>query len=390
MEQMARPREAVEPPRVPDRRRFYCPELDGLRFYAFLGVFLCHMFPLDNTFYQNEHLPFPGLWAAIVRAGGAGVDLFFVLSSFLITTLLLKEREETGAIRLQWFYLRRILRIWPLYFAVVALGVLFAHVPRDSSFWHGNVDLPWKLVLGYALFVANWLFGFIGPTSEICSPLWTVSVEEQFYFIWPAVIKVVSRKTVMVAGVVAYFAAIIGQLCFVALGARSSFVYYSSVSRCNALALGIVMALFVDSLPKLSGWQRRFLVVAGLVGLVVGSAQPSDFYGYASVSMVFDRVLISLGAAAIFYGCLHSKSGLIAGTRVVQLGKISYGLYMLHMVALILVLSMLRPARGWPLLGAKAFGLVVTVLLALASYRWLESPFLRLKGRFAAVPSRPV
>src|ERR1700754_4664026 len=170
MEQMIGLEEAVQPPRVADRRRFYCPELDGLRFYAFLGVFLCHVLPLDNTFYQNHHVPFPAFWAALVRAGGAGVDLFFVLSSFLITTLLLKEREDTGTIRLRWFYFRRILRIWPLYFAVIALGILFARFPRNASFWYGNVDLPWKLVVGYAFFVANWLHYFVGPTSEVCGP----------------------------------------------------------------------------------------------------------------------------------------------------------------------------------------------------------------------------
>jgi peptidoglycan/LPS O-acetylase OafA/YrhL len=390
VEQLIGPEEAVEPLRVPDRRRFYCPELDGLRFYAFLGVFLCHVLPLDNAFYQNQHAPFPGICAALVRAGGAGVDLFFVLSSFLITTLLLKEREQTGTIRLRWFYFRRILRIWPLYFVVVALGVLFAYLSRNSSFFYGNVDLPWKLVLGYVFFVANWLYCVVGPSSSVCSPLWTVSIEEQFYFIWPAVMRVASRRAIIIAGVVTFFAAIAGQLCFVALGTQSAFVYYSSVSRCNALALGILMALLVDSLPGLSGRQRGLLVVAGLIGLVVGSARPTDFYGYASIPMVFDRMLISLGSAAIFYGCLHSRSRLVTGPWIVQLGRISYGLYMLHMVALLLSLSLLRPARGWPLLGAKAVGLILTVLLAFASYRWLEAPFLRFKGRFAAVPSRPV
>ena len=115
--------EAVTPVATASRR-FYQPELDGLRFYAFLGVFVCHTLPFEASFYHNLHLPLPWLWGATVKAGAAGVDLFFALSAFLITSLLLKERDETGDISLKLFYARRILRIWPLYFVVIGLAVL--------------------------------------------------------------------------------------------------------------------------------------------------------------------------------------------------------------------------------------------------------------------------
>src|ERR1700675_3038753 len=99
---------------VHTQRRFYRPELDGLRFYAFLGVFVCHTLPLETTFYRDLHLPMPWIWAAVVRSGAAGVDLFFALSAFLITSLLLRERQETDEVSLRLFYIRRVLRIWPL------------------------------------------------------------------------------------------------------------------------------------------------------------------------------------------------------------------------------------------------------------------------------------
>src|SRR5580704_6560895 len=86
--------------------RFYRPELDGLRFYAFLGVFVCHTLPLETTFYRDLHLPMPWIWAAVVRSGAAGVDLFFALSAFLITSLLLRERQETDEVSLRLFYIR--------------------------------------------------------------------------------------------------------------------------------------------------------------------------------------------------------------------------------------------------------------------------------------------
>ena len=115
------------------QRRFYQPELDGLRFYAFLGVFICHTLPFEGALYRRFHLPMPWLWGAIAKSGAAGVDLFFALSAFLITSILLREREETGRISLRRFYLRRILRIWPLYFVLIALGVVLAHtMPKQS------------------------------------------------------------------------------------------------------------------------------------------------------------------------------------------------------------------------------------------------------------------
>ncbi len=171
-------------------RRFYQPELDGLRFYAFLGVFVCHTLPFDDLFYQRLHLPLPWIWGAAARAGGAGVDLFFVLSAYLITSLLLRERQKTGDLSLRLFYVRRTLRIWPLYFLVVALGLVFAHTGGEhDTRWFYYQRLPWYYVLGYVLFVSNWIYAIFGVAQSICAPLWTVSIEEQFYLIWPALMK---------------------------------------------------------------------------------------------------------------------------------------------------------------------------------------------------------
>jgi peptidoglycan/LPS O-acetylase OafA/YrhL len=376
--------------RAYEQRRFYRPELDGLRFYAFLGVFVCHTLPLETTFYRDLHLPMPWVWGAVVRSGGAGVDLFFVLSAFLITSLLLRERQETGEVSLRLFYIRRILRIWPLYFLVVALGVVLARTPNRSHFWYYNSSLPWQYVAGYLLFAANWVYAVLGATHSICAPLWTVSIEEQFYIVWPALMKMLKRRGMIIAGIGTFLLATISGFGLVVGGAEASYIYYGSASRCDSLALGILLALFEDRLPKITSRTRFLLVCAGLVGWIEASARLSDFVGPASLRMVFDRMLISLASAAILYGCLYSHSKLITGDWVVRLGKISYGLYMLHYIGLLLALSLFHPIRGWQLLAIKAVGFVVTLALAFASYRWIESPFLRLKNRFAPVLSRPV
>ena len=201
MEQLIDVLDEVRPGTAGEKRRFYHPELDGLRFYAFLGVFVCHALPLDTAFYHSLHLPMPWLWGAIAVSGASGVDLFFALSAFLITSLLLRERQETGEISLRLFYIRRILRIWPLYFLVIAMGVLLAHTARTRNhLWYYDQSLPWYYVAGYLLFVGNWVYAAFGTTHSICAPLWTVSIEEQFYLVWPAVMKLLKRRGMIIAG----------------------------------------------------------------------------------------------------------------------------------------------------------------------------------------------
>jgi peptidoglycan/LPS O-acetylase OafA/YrhL len=365
------------------QRRFYQPELDGLRFYAFLGVFICHTLPFDGAFYRRFHLPIPWLWGAIAKSGAAGVDLFFALSAFLITSILLREREETGGISLRRFYLRRVLRIWPLYFLLIALGVVLAHTMAKQS-------LPWYYVAGYLLFVGNWVHAVFGRPESICSPLWTVSIEEQFYLIWPLLMKTLRRRGMIVAAIVTFLLATVCRLGFMLAGSSGGFIYYGSVSRCDSLALGILLALFADRLPRLTRSARWLLLAGGLLGWVASSAWLNEQPGPVDIRMVLGRLIVSLAAGAILYACLHSHSKLVRGEWVVRLGKISYGLYMLHLTAILIVLSLFRPVWGWQLLATKALGFVMTVILAMASYRWVESPFLHLKDKFATVLSRPV
>ncbi len=365
------------------QRRFYQPELDGLRFYAFLGVFVCHSLPFEGAFYRRFHLPMPWLWGAVAKSGAAGVDLFFALSAFLITSILLREREEIDGISLRHFYLRRVLRIWPLYFLLIALGVVLAHTMAAQR-------LPWYYVAGYLLFAGNWVHAVFGRPESICSPLWTVSIEEQFYLIWPLLMKMLTRRGMIVAGIVTFLLATVSRIGFLLAGWSGGFIYYGSTSRCDSLALGILLALFADRLPRLTRGGRWLLLGGGLAGWVVSSAWLNEQPGPVDMRMVLGRLIVSLAAGAILFACLHSHSKLLRGSWVVQLGKISYGLYMLHLTGILIMLSLFHPVWGWQLLATKGLGFVMTVMLALASYRWVESPFLRLKDRFATVLSRPV
>ena len=373
----------VAPARAPASHRFYQPELDGLRFYAFLGVFVCHTLPFEASFYHGLHLPMPWLWGAIVKAGAAGVDLFFALSAFLITSLLLREREETGDISLRLFYLRRILRIWPLYFLVIGLGIVLSHTMA-------NQHLQWYYVAGYLLFAGNWVHAVFGRPESIAFPLWTVSIEEQFYLVWPLLVKKLERRGLIISGIVIFLLATVCRIGFVLAGISGGYIYYGSTARCDSIALGILIALFADRLPKLTSTARLLLVSGGLVGWIVSSAWLTDQPGPISMREVPGRLIIALAAGAMLYGCLYSRNKLLTGAWVVRLGKVSYGLYLLHLTGLLLAKSVLHPVSGRALLATKAVGFVLTLLLAFTSYRWVESPFLRMKDRFARVLSRPV
>jgi peptidoglycan/LPS O-acetylase OafA/YrhL len=375
----------------PSPQRFYRPELDGLRFYAFLGVFVSHTLPQSEASYRGLHWHLPWLWSAVVRAGASGVDLFFALSAFLITSLLLKERLETGGVFLRLFYIRRILRIWPLYFLVVALGILLAHAaPNDHLHLHYDQNLSWHLVVGYLLFVSNWMYATLGPVRSICAPLWTVSIEEQFYVVWPVLVKLFKHRGIVTAGIATLLLATLCQVGIVLSGMGAGYIYYGSASRSGPLALGILLATCADRLPRPTTGTRFLLVTGGIIGWVASAAWFIDQPGPPDMRVVLGRLIISLAAVAILYGCLYSSNKLVVGRGVVRLGKISYGLYMLHFLGLLIVMSPFQSLHGFKLHAIQALGLVVTVFLAMASYRWVESPFLRLKDRFATVLSRPV
>jgi peptidoglycan/LPS O-acetylase OafA/YrhL len=220
--------------------------------------------------------------------------------------------------------------------------------------------------------------------------LWTVSIEEQFYLVWPVLMKGLGRRGMIVAAVVTFLLATLSQIGVALAGLSGGYIYYGSASRSGSLALGILLALFADRLPDLSRGMRRLLLAAALTGWIAASAWLTDQPGPVDMRAVLGRLVVSVGGVLILYACLGSRSRLVRSDWVVRLGKISYGLYMLHFIGLLLVTDVLRPLWGWKLLATKALGLPVTVVLAWASYRWVESPFLRLKDRFATVLSRPV
>ena len=367
--------------------RFYAPELDALRFFAFFGVFLFHAAPRTMDFYAAAGSPqwLSKLLIAIFGAGAYGVDLFFALSAYLITSLLLREKENTGRVDVRGFYLRRILRIWPLYLSFVAFAAVMAR------FLPGQ-NLPGRYIVGYSLLAGNWIYVFYGLPASFAILLWTVSIEEQFYLAWPLALRRASRRAITIMAIGILLLANLWRVWLALTAAPIERMEYNTFTRLDPIALGILIALYGDRLPRLVRWQRAALLSAGVVTWVATYAfcVSSDPPRLSTGAMALGHSLTALASAAILLAVLGSSYGFLRNKTLLYLGKISYGLYVLHEFAHFCAQRLLPAATPLRVMVQSGFAFVLTLALAAASYRWLESPFLRLKERFAHVQSRPV
>jgi peptidoglycan/LPS O-acetylase OafA/YrhL len=362
--------------RLPDRSgevttsRFYLPQLDGLRFLAFAAVFYRH---LGETFVEWQGNRW---WQATLDAGAWGVDLFFVLSGFLITSLLIREKEQTAAVNVRAFWLRRILRIWPLYFVFV--GIVWA-IERP----------PLAYMVGLVFFVMNWVALATRYTTETVSGiLWSVQIEEQFYFCWPLALRRLSRR-----GAACLAAALIGVALatrawvYVQSPANSGYerIWTHTFARLDPIAIGALLALCWPPRAVRLPNTTRPVVLGPIALLLVGIQRYWPLFPalHASAIWVYLAAALLLGGAVLV--TIVTPPGSLAHPWLVYLGRISYGLYVVHLAVIVVVGSLDLP-WFWrvPLI------LVLTFGLAAASYRLLEAPFLRLKERFTYVRSAPV
>jgi peptidoglycan/LPS O-acetylase OafA/YrhL len=378
------PSAAAAPART---ERFYRPELDALRFFAFLGVFIFHAAPRTMDFYNAAGYPhwLSSLLISIFGAGAYGVDLFFALSAYLITSLLLRERVATGALDLRGFYVRRILRIWPLYLAFVAFAAIFAALIPGQH-------LPMKYVVGYSLLAGNWIYAFYGLPASFATPLWTVSIEEQFYLAWPLALRKTSVRTMaaMALGLLAIANA--WRVWLAVTAAPVERIEYNTFTRLDPIAFGILLALFGHKLPSFTRMQRVALLCGGVVAWVAVFAftVTGQALTVTTWRMALGHPFTALASAAVLLSVLGSQHRFLRNATLLYLGKISYGLYVLHEFAHFCAMRLAPASTPIGVVGQSVVGLSLTIVLAAASYRWLESPFLRLKERFAHVQSRPV
>jgi peptidoglycan/LPS O-acetylase OafA/YrhL len=340
---------------APSLAPFHRPELDVLRFAAFSLVFLHHALAHESAGYSDVPRIVAQVLAAIGRAGALGVDLFFALSAYLITELLLREKDATGRIDVRAFYARRILRIWPLYFVV-----LLILAPLMGAIYPDEVT-PRSYLAAFLLLAGNWACAVWGYPTSSFALLWSVSIEEQFYLVWPWLIRANHNRIRSVAFAMLALATVT-RLILAANGTLHPGVWCNTLARLDPIAGGALLAFSLrGKTPK----SNIFLLAAGLLGLLAtGGTGMHD--GWASL---LSYPLAAASAVAVLYGTLGLG---LDNAMFVWLGKVSYGLYVFHVAAL-------RVAPN------AIAGLALTIAAAAISYRLLETPFLRLKERFAKI-----
>ena len=348
----------------------YRPELDALRFFAAFLVIQNHTLPKSHFLLFRE-------------AGMFGVPIFLVLSSYLITGLLLRERELSGGIDLRRFYIRRILRIWPLYLVLLFTAFFLGLIVH-------KIFMPVPELLSYLFFIGNWytVTHYYLPFLGI---LWTINVEEQFYLAWPLVLRHASKRTVLSLSILIWVGC---QIAGIVLGARHVLfhpvVWPNSLVQFQYFALGAILYIATQGRRAAYGAATRLGLFLGGLALLVGAASMLEENFTMQMSLAMGAV--GIGSVLIFQS--FSGSPLMSQAKpLVYFGKISYGIYTLHFLVINALDNISRMAhlteRGQT---ALVYWLTPPLAIAVAalSYRFFETPFLRLKSRFEVVHSRPI
>lgn len=360
----------------------YFHGLDGLRFLAFLVVLGSHLtHPLSVRYPEG----LPGYFLSWFEYGYLAVDLFFVLSAFLISWWGIREVGRKGHFQFGHYFIRRALRIWPLYFLMVLISLIVVQLQSATGLPESPMPPLWR----YLTFTLN--FAALTEDQFLMVILWSISVEEQFYIVNGLLLKF-GRKHFLPVNLIALGASIAFRLFHLN---EPLTLHYHSISVMSCFAAGNILAWVVHH-PEWSGKMKGYFSGKSanlplwilIVALVFYPLLAENKWVYA-----FEKLWIpALFALAVAYQTFRSKGLFALAPRKAlnYLGKISYGLYCFHGLVIAVLINLLR-ASGFPyppespwvaLLAFPLLSLGLTVLLSHWSYRWFEHPILQMKERF--------
>ncbi|MFA9189957.1 acyltransferase [Flavobacterium sp. FZUC8N2.13] len=361
----------------------FLPGLNGIRTIAAIGVMMSHINLALNKFnitctslfgFNEEHKP--GGWLL----GEHGVTMFFVLSGFLITFLLHKEFEKTGNVNIKAFYIRRILRIWPLYYlyffiVIITLFVLYGNLPSISTF------------LYYSFFLANVPF-----VTEKALPaldhFWSIGVEEQFYLFWPFLFVFCNLKLkkviLFLITVLALFRIFIWyKMPF------SLIALYSVVNRFDCMLLGALGAiLYLEKSKIIDFLNLKFVQYFSWFIMLLLITNQLNFF-----NSIIEIFLIAFVTLCIIIGQINVKNRVVnlENTIMSYLGRLSFGIYVYHPLLILLVSHFFINKNYFNELiyTILVFSLIITftVVISHFSYFYFENRFLRLKSKFSIIHS---
>lgn len=377
----------------------HLPALDGIRGLAVLGVAASHLFM--GNFGSRVGI----VVGRVFAFGAVGVELFFLLSGFLITGILYDSLSDSRFFRK--FYARRALRIFPLYYGVLAVFAIFAMV--KSVTFHGELQ-SFALYLQNTYLIATPIVFYANSPILPLGHFWSLAVEEQFYLVWPLVVFLVRRRVALLC-LCAIFFLVCPVVTFALLSRGVSFLTVNTSTFCNVdtLLAGAALALLLRS-PSES--IREMVLKMGPLLMLTGLAIPYLFNLVADWTDLAKHfsVRVNLGTALEHSAFAVGAFGLVAtsltkgfvqevfNNRVMRfLGRYSYGIYVFHVILFSYMRQPLRSAIGGHLTQNKVIGgaltgvliFAFTLIAAFCSYQLYEQPFLRLKKYFNYNSSPP-
>lgn len=373
--------------------KIYFPNLNGLRFIAALLVLIHHAEQIKFQYKLSNY------WDVkfVRNIGQLGVILFFVLSGFLITYLLLKEKELTKTISVKQFYMRRILRIWPLYYLLICLALfVFPHfhflvIPGMENVSSENY-LP--VIALFILFLPN-IALVMFPPLPFASQAWSVGVEEQFYLIWPWIIKKTKNVLVTLSSILLICLALNWIFPFLkrefpdsdTIGYTGRFWEHFNI---DCMAIGGIFAWILFSKKALllnilyNKYLQLFVYFVTIIALLTGFYFPVFFTGFdincEGYAVLFAYIILNLAA--------NPNSIISLENRLFSyLGKISYGLYMYHVIAIVISIKITNSffKNNNFVFYFVAFGIVI--LLASVSFEFFEKKFIIMKATYSKIVS---
>lgn len=366
------------------KQKVFFPNLDAIRFIAFFLVFFYHGFGEAFKLFSIH----------INNLGSIGVSIFFVLSGFLITYLILTEIRATGKIHVLAFYIRRALRIWPLYYAVV-IGV-FVIYPFVQPLFHDHSTTSSNPVY-YFFFLSNFDVihtqkFFNGNDYLVSNTTWSVAVEEQFYLLWPLFFYFLNKRFYPIV----LWSFLIGCYTFRWLFQEDVLnLYFHSLSVCGDLALGGLSAYYAftsvrfQTFFKTMTYGKQVFIFSFLFGILACSY----FFPQLKFQAPFGRLAFTLLFAFLILQQCFAEQPVFALSKfkfISKWGRYTYGLYLLHAIALLLteyVAGLFIPDKpGLPVIIATGLiGFALSLFISYISYTYYESFFLRLKKKFTLV-----
>lgn len=357
----------------------YFPQLDSLRGMSFIAIFLFHTIHLpDGAFFLSGFIRY--LYTNLPL----GIEVFFVLSSFLLTWLGLNEYKKRGNFSFKNYFTRRVLRIWPLYFFILLLAFLI--IPLLAASFHYSMTLPnpWY----YVFFIANF---YTLDHVFFLRMLWTISVEEQFYIFWGWCLKSFYKKLRVVI-----FLLIIASISFsvyAIIGHHSS--YFNTLTYLFDFACGASSAVFLFTKNKIVNWLKNLppLVTILFYGYLIFHFILFYFLNNYFKGITNDFIALICRYVFIIYIALFIMEQIVNTHRttffeknrfLIFTGKLSYGLYCYHglMITFVNLLLLGFNINNWILV---IIYFTVNYLVATISYFYLETPFLKLKVKLRRI-----